>query len=57
MSKPVAASIPSSPGDEFTSSKSDPLLERIISTPATGKSRILAVLIASLSFAAVILIF
>ena len=42
----VAPSIPSSPGDEFTSNNKGPFAERIISTPATYKSIALAALIA-----------
>lgn len=43
---PVAVSIPSSPGDEFTSNNKGPLLERIMSTPATVRLNILAALTA-----------
>ena len=46
MSFPVAFSIPSSPGDEFTSNNKGPLDERIISTPATFKFIALAAFIA-----------
>jgi len=48
MSLPVAVSIPSKPGDEFTSNSKGPLFERIISTPATAKFKIFAAFKASL---------
>src|SRR5690606_22719641 len=46
MSMPVADSIPSRPGEEFTSSNSGPLEERIRSMPATRRSMALAALTA-----------
>jgi hypothetical protein len=48
MSFPVAFSIPSRPGEEFTSSNNGPLFERIISTPATFKPSTLLAFIATL---------
>ena len=47
MSFPVAFSMPSKPGEEFTSNNKGPLLERIISTPATAKLSTLLALMAS----------
>ena len=47
MSFPVAFSIPSRPGDEFTSNNNGPLLERIKSTPATSSPNTFAALMAS----------
>ena len=55
ISLPVADSIPSRPGDEFTSSKRGPDLDLIMSTPATCKPRIFAALTAKALSSRVIL--
>ena len=57
ISFPVAASIPSSPGEEFTSSSKVPLFYLIMSTPATAKLRILEAFIANRLSSAVIFTF
>ena len=55
ISKPVADSIPSKPSEELTSKSKGPLFERIISTPATGRFKILAAFIANFLSTEVIL--
>lgn len=56
ISIPVAFSMPSSPGDELTSRSKGPLLERMMSTPATERFSVLVALMASLRSSGVILI-